>query len=90
MMVLSVWMLLMMIPMKPVMMTMTMATISPLREGTFLIDFSLPESFYSLYGSAPEAAAIYFFEAFPMIFRLDRSYTQKGGTEGDPGPLGGP
>ena len=40
--------------------------------------------------SAPEVAAEYFFEASPMIFRSDRSYTRKGGTGGDPGPPGGP
>jgi hypothetical protein len=38
----------MMIPMKPSSMAMTMAMISPLREGIFLADFCLPESFLSL------------------------------------------
>jgi hypothetical protein len=38
-------MMMMMIPMKFGAMVMTMATISPLREGISLADFSLPESF---------------------------------------------
>jgi hypothetical protein len=37
--------MMMMIPMKSGMMVMTMATISPLREGISLADFCLPESF---------------------------------------------
>jgi hypothetical protein len=40
--------LVMMIPMKPSSMVMTMAMISPLREGISLADFCLPESFLSL------------------------------------------
>jgi hypothetical protein len=36
------------IPMKPSLMAVMMATISPLREGIFLADFYLPESFLSL------------------------------------------
>ena len=39
------WMVLMMIPMKSSSMTVTMATISSLREGISPADFSLPESF---------------------------------------------
>ena len=38
-------MMTMMIPMKSSSMTVTMATISPLREGISPADFSLPESF---------------------------------------------
>jgi hypothetical protein len=38
-------MMIMMIPMKSDAMVMMMATISPLREGISLADFSLPESF---------------------------------------------
>ena len=45
MMVLVVEMMIMMIPMKSSSMTVTMATISPLREGISPTDFSLPESF---------------------------------------------
>jgi hypothetical protein len=37
--------MMMMIPMKSDAMVMTMATISPLREGISLTDFCLPESF---------------------------------------------
>jgi hypothetical protein len=37
--------MMMMIPMKSGVMVMTMATISPLREGISPADFSLPESF---------------------------------------------
>jgi hypothetical protein len=37
----------MMIPMKPSSMTVTMAMISPLREGISLVDFCLPESLFS-------------------------------------------
>jgi hypothetical protein len=40
--------LVMMIPMKPSSMTMTMAIISPLREGISLADFCLSMSFLSL------------------------------------------
>ena len=68
MMVLSVRMMLMTILMKPVVMAMTMATISPLQEGISPADFSLPESFSLSVVSAPEAAAEYFFEASPQDF----------------------
>lgn len=43
--VLVMEMMMMMIPMKSGAMVMTMATISPLREGISPADFSLPESF---------------------------------------------
>jgi hypothetical protein len=43
--VLVMRMMVMMIPMKSSVMMMTMATISPLREGISLVDFYLPESF---------------------------------------------
>jgi hypothetical protein len=43
--VLVVRMMVMMIPMKSGAMMMTMAMISPLREGISLADFCLPESF---------------------------------------------
>jgi hypothetical protein len=43
--VLVMMMMVMMIPMKFSTMVMTMATISPLREGFFPADFCLPESF---------------------------------------------
>jgi hypothetical protein len=38
----------MMIPMKPSSMVVTMVTISPLREGISPVDFCLPESFLSM------------------------------------------
>jgi hypothetical protein len=46
--------LVMMIPMKSNAMVMTMATISPLREGISPADFSLPESFSLSVFSAPQ------------------------------------
>jgi hypothetical protein len=53
----KVLVMMMMIPMKPGSMTMTMATISPLWEGISLADFCLPESFLSLCGFRPVEAA---------------------------------
>jgi hypothetical protein len=47
----------MMIPMKSSSMVMTMATISPLREGISPADFCLPESFFSLGVFCPAEAA---------------------------------
>jgi hypothetical protein len=44
----------MMIPMKSSAMMMTMATISPLREGISPANFSLPESFSLSVFSAPQ------------------------------------
>jgi hypothetical protein len=53
--VLVMRMMVMMIPMKSGAMMMTMAMISPLREGIFLADFCLLESFsLSLVFSAPQ------------------------------------
>jgi hypothetical protein len=43
--VLVMEMMMMIIPMKSSVMVMTMATISPLREGISPVDFSLPKSF---------------------------------------------
>ena len=68
MMVLSVRMMLIMIPMKPVMMTMTMATISPLWEGIPPTDFSLLESFCSLYGFCPRGSGGIFLRSIPDDF----------------------
>jgi hypothetical protein len=53
----KVLVMMMMIPMKPSSMTITMATISPLREGISSADFCLPESFLSLCGFRPAEAA---------------------------------
>jgi hypothetical protein len=44
----------MMIPMKSSVMVMTMATISPLREGVSSTDFCLPESFSLSVFSVPQ------------------------------------
>jgi hypothetical protein len=49
--------MMMMIPMKPNSMAVTMAMISPLPEGIFLADFCLPESFFSLCVFCPAEAA---------------------------------
>jgi hypothetical protein len=47
-------MMMMMIPMKSSVMVMTMATISPLRDGISPADFYLPESFSLSVFSAPQ------------------------------------
>jgi hypothetical protein len=52
--VLVMRMMVMMIPMKSRAMMMTMATISPLREGISLADSCLPESFLSQVFSTPQ------------------------------------
>jgi hypothetical protein len=52
--VLVMEMMIMMIPMKSGAMVMTMAMISPLREGISPADFSLPESFSLSVFSAPQ------------------------------------
>jgi hypothetical protein len=52
--VLVMMMMVMMIPMKSSAMVMTMATISPLREGISQADFCLPESFSLLVFSTPQ------------------------------------
>ena len=67
MMVLVVEMMMMMITMKSSSMTVTMATVSPLREGISPADFSLPESF-SLSGVFRLAAAAeYVFGRSPSL-----------------------
>jgi hypothetical protein len=52
----KVLLLMMMIPMKSSAMMMTMAMISPLREGISPADFCLPESFSLSVFSAPQAS----------------------------------
>jgi hypothetical protein len=52
--VLMMMMMVMMTPMKSSAMMMTMATISPLREGISLADFSLSKSFSLSVFSAPQ------------------------------------
>ena len=59
-MVMAWWMMVMMIPMKSSVMTMTMAKISPLR-------ISLPESFFSLDGFRPVEAAVFFVDDPPEL-----------------------
>jgi hypothetical protein len=51
-------MIMMMIPMKSSAMVMTMATISPLREGISLADSCLPESFSLLVFFTPAEAVV--------------------------------
>ena len=65
MMVLVVEMMVMMIPMKSSSMTVTMATISPLREGISPEDFSLPESFFSLWCFSPRSGGGIFLWSLP-------------------------
>jgi hypothetical protein len=55
--VLVAMVMMMMIPMKPSSMTVTMAMISPLQEGISLADFCLLESFLSLCVFRPAEAA---------------------------------
>jgi hypothetical protein len=57
MMVLVMMVMTMMIPMKPSSMAITMATISPLREGISPVDFCLPESFLYVCVFCPTEAA---------------------------------
>jgi hypothetical protein len=51
-------MMMKMIPMKSGAMVMTMATISPLREGISPADFCLPETFLSLVFFRPTEVAV--------------------------------
>ena len=59
--------MMMMISMKSGVMTMTMAMISPLREGISPADFCLPESFFSLCGFRLVEAAEYFLDDSPRL-----------------------
>ena len=59
--------MMMMIPMKSDVMTMTMAMIFPLREGISLAYFCLPESFFSLCGVRLVEAAEYFLSDSPRL-----------------------
>ena len=63
-MVMAWWMMVMMIPMKSSVMTMTMAMISP-SGGNFPGRISLPESFFSLDGFRPVEAAVFFVDDPP-------------------------
>jgi hypothetical protein len=57
----------MMIPMKPSSMTMTMATISPFWDGISSADFCLPESFLSVCVFHPAEAAESFCDPPPIL-----------------------
>jgi hypothetical protein len=74
----------MMIPMKPSSMAMTMATISPLREGISPADFCLPESFLSLCVFCPAEVAESISDP-PGLRFSGRRYTQGGAGRGGPG-----
>ena len=63
--VLVVELMMMMITMKSSSMTVTMATISPLREGISPADFSLPESFFSLWYFPPRSGGRIFLWSLP-------------------------
>jgi hypothetical protein len=68
----------MMIPMKPSLMAVTMAIISPLREVISLADFCLPESFLSLCVFRPEEAAESICDPPPHLRFLGRRYIHEG------------
>jgi hypothetical protein len=57
----------MMIPMKPSSMMVTMVMISPLREGISQADICLPESFLSLCVFRPTEAVEYFCDPPPSL-----------------------
>jgi hypothetical protein len=78
-------MMTMMIPMKSGTMMMTMATISPLREGISPVDFSLPESFFSLVFSAPQRRLCLTLSPPDLDF-WGRSCTRRGEARSGPGP----
>jgi hypothetical protein len=76
--VLVMMVVMMMILMKPNSMTVTMATISPLREGISLADFCLLESFLSLCVFRPAETVESFCDP-PLSLRfLGRRYTRRG------------
>ena len=59
--------MMMMIPMKSSLVTMTMAMISPLREGISSADFSLPESFSLFVVFRLVEVAEYFLDDSPCL-----------------------
>jgi hypothetical protein len=64
--------MMMMIPMKPSSMIVTMAMVSPLREGISPADFCLPESFLSVCAFHPAEVAESFYDPPPVLgFRGD-------------------
>jgi hypothetical protein len=80
-----VMMVMMMIPMKPNSMAVTMATISPLREGISPEDFCLPESFLSLCVFHPAEAMESICDPPPRLRFSGRRYTRMGDARGGPG-----
>ena len=85
MMVITVEMMTMMIPMKSSSMTVTMATISSLREGISPADFSLPESFSLSVVFRPAEAAVYFLDGSPCLRVSGGRSTPKGAARCGPG-----
>ena len=71
-------MMMMMITMKSSSMTVTMATISPLREGISTADFCLPESFSLRVVFRLAAAVEYFSRRSPVLRVLGRMKYAKG------------
>jgi hypothetical protein len=70
-----VMVMMMMIPMKSNTMLMTMAMISPLREGISPADFCLPESFFSLCVFRPAEVAESISDPPPILGFWGRQYT---------------
>jgi hypothetical protein len=78
-------MMMMMIPMKPSSMTVTMATISPLLEGISSTDFCPLESFLSLCVFRPAEAAESICDPLPSLRFSGRRYMRRGDGRGGPG-----
>jgi hypothetical protein len=83
--VLLMMVMMMMIPMKPSLMAVTMATISPLREGISLADFCLSESFLYVCVFRPAEAAESICDPPPCLRFSGRRYTRRGDARGGPG-----
>jgi hypothetical protein len=75
----------MMILMKPSSMVMTMAMISPLREGISSVDFCLPESFFSLGIFHPAEAEESISDLPPVLGFQGRPYMRVGAGRSGPG-----
>jgi hypothetical protein len=85
MMMMMMVMMMMMIPMKSSVMVMTMAMISPLREGISPADFCLPESFSLSVFSAPQRRrCLSLMPPLDLGFR-GRPYTREGDVWSGPG-----
>jgi hypothetical protein len=83
--VLVAMVMMMMILMKPSSITVTMAMISPIREGISPANFCLPESFLSLCVFRPAEAAESFYDPPPSLRFSGRRYTRRGAGRGGPG-----